>query len=907
MLSAEFNRATGEIIIRKDADNTITTKLNGEVTTLNRAAGNLKTEFDAKGEVKAISSDYIGSLKRQQDPSDSTKTTFVDDKGISGYKVQKGLLNSVDITKPNGDRAFVMPNGLRGEMTADGAQSRWFDKDNQLTQVRDGIDSYSIDRADPAKPQVTHQSDGAAVTKMPILDANASAADKANYPYATLDKATGALTIHDNANNSYTKNPDFSTINRVSDGNTSRTILSDKTGNLVSIETSKTVDGHTLSVTTDASGRVQSATLPDGSKVEYVPGDSAHDHSYLKTSPDGKYETIGGVTNDFAAGLKYSDSKGNLQTINADGTRVENDVTQGRIKNFSASGDMTSMVDTKDGFTYTFKYDANHNLTEVTNRAGVWQVVPGTTDPVTGEAKWLRTATVAAKASADGTFAVTPIKNPSYVWEGKNSTTDGDYNFVKKTSDAVRPIMDGQNNQTGTLYVGQNGTQYRIMGTGDNIKSMEISKDNGKTFVAVDLANKSVKLDSTTKLPVITEKTSDGKLVGTQTYDAKGGIISRDENNNIVRTVDAKGNGYEYFRDDKTGEIMGANSLKNGVTNIAIGGIGDKYGIDATTKMPVVIHPDKSTTSFDGKGGEIVRNADGLTTSVKQSDGTLTNYTYDGNTVKSSLTKYPDTDVTKEQFFTPSGTVTVVRDSTGVASVKSDVPGAVAFDVQPGQIIKTNALGQVVIESANGNQRTVFGTGTSQYLDKATGAVSLYNTKGELISTTLPPAPGTGGTRPGAVPGTVTVGDGSPAPSLPPRGQPSESPKQPAEAPKPGEPGKTPLEPGKAPVEAPKLPPEPAKNLPPVNDPNQGALDKGKVQQVNTNDAAALDQLLSGVVKQQAANAAACSSSCCRQSEALKLPEAAPAPRAPEAPPPPRSSIQLPLPRRNFSACTSID
>jgi len=79
---AEFNRATGEIIIRKDADNTITTKLNGEVTTLNKAAGNLKTEFDAKGEVKAISSDYIGSLKRQQDSFDSTKTTFVDDKGI---------------------------------------------------------------------------------------------------------------------------------------------------------------------------------------------------------------------------------------------------------------------------------------------------------------------------------------------------------------------------------------------------------------------------------------------------------------------------------------------------------------------------------------------------------------------------------------------------------------------------------------------------------------------------------------------------------------------------------------------------------------------------------------------------------------------------------------------------------
>jgi hypothetical protein len=68
--------------------------------------------------------------------------------------------------------------------------------------------------------------------------------------------------------------------------------------------------------------------------------------------------------------------------------------------------------------------------------------------------------------------------------------------------------------------------------------------------------------------------------------------------------------------------------------------------------------------------------------------------------------------------------------------------------------------GQVVIESANGNQRTVFGTGTSQYLDKATGAVSLYNTKGELVSTTLPPAPGTGGTRPGASPAPVTGGDG---------------------------------------------------------------------------------------------------------------------------------------------------
>jgi hypothetical protein len=62
---------------------------------------------------------------------------------------------------------------------------------------------------------------------------------------------------------------------------------------------------------------------------------------------------------------------------------------------------------------------------------------------------------------------------------------------------------------------------------------------------------------------------------------------------------------------------MGANSLKNGVTNIAIGGPGDKYGIDATTKLPVVIHPDKSTTSLDGKGGEVVRDADGLTTSVK--------------------------------------------------------------------------------------------------------------------------------------------------------------------------------------------------------------------------------------------------------------------------------------------------
>ncbi|MBK9204731.1 MAG: hypothetical protein IPL73_20315 [Candidatus Obscuribacter sp.] len=44
---------------------------------------------------------------------------------------------------------------------------------------------------------------------------------------------------------------------------------------------------------------------------------------------------------------------------------------------------------------------------------------------------------------------------------------------------------------------------------------------------------------------------------------------------------------------------------------------GDKYGIDATTKLPVVIHPDKSTTSLDGKGGEVVRDADGLTTSVK--------------------------------------------------------------------------------------------------------------------------------------------------------------------------------------------------------------------------------------------------------------------------------------------------
>ncbi|MBK9204729.1 MAG: hypothetical protein IPL73_20305 [Candidatus Obscuribacter sp.] len=298
---------------------------------------------------------------------------------------------------------------------------------------------------------------------------------------------------------------------------------------------------------------------------------------------------------------------------------------------------------------------------------------------------------------------------------------------------------DGRVNRDSVIFRGPTTSQpgsgaERQVATGtDATKSNPIAPENG--LIKASLVTPSeIAPDAKAKEVATPRPELDvTRAVPTRYSDAANGI-TRDQKDNIVRTEDGKGNGFEYFRDEKTGEILGANSLKDGKTNVALGGPSDKYAIDETTKLPIVIHPDKSTTSYDDSGKQITRNADGLTTSVKLADGTFTSYTYQNDTMKSSLTKYPGDAGTKEQLFTPSGTVTVTRDASGAASVMAEVPGANAIQVNPGDAIRTNASSQVVIASANGNERVVFGDGNSQLTEKSTGQTSGYTLKGEIVS-----------------------------------------------------------------------------------------------------------------------------------------------------------------------------
>ncbi|MBI5174705.1 MAG: hypothetical protein HY986_17600, partial [Candidatus Melainabacteria bacterium] len=711
---ASFDKATGDFTAKTLDGQVETIFKNGEMKVENKAAGNLVTEFDADGNVKSVKSDYIGEISRQPDPNKPDSFVYVDQNGQSGYDVKKGMFDSIDITKPNGDSVVQMLSGSRGEYSKDATQNRWYDNSNNLASQEgpDGKVTVQRDGADGVKVEVQGPDGNAETFKLVENGA------KAEPPFATYDKKSGELVLHRSADSSDTLKSDFSRAHsEVKDG-VSTTEQFNRDGKLESIETK---NGKLTSVA-DADGNIISAKLPDGSSIERQYNGTSGDYSYVRKTADGKTEPVYSVSRDGSGALEYNLGYENRK-VATDGWTTAEDYTKGLTKTFNPDGKMTSMLDEKDGFEYKFKYDASGNLSEVTNRAGQWKVLEGSPrDPVTGDTKWERIGEVGKNPP----FEVKPVSDGTrLVWEGAINTSGGEYTFARKTSDALRPLQNEKGEEIGSLYVAQNGYQYKYDGVAPDIKGVSISKDGGKTF---EPAGGTVVQDAATKLPTVIYKDADGNVTSKVSYDSRGGATTVDGSDRILSKLDSSGNGVVYTR-DAHGEATSVVMKKSGAEDVRLDVPGEKISADPKTGMPLITHADNSVTKYDTMGGTMTADSQNRLIHQTWADGTYRDVTWDGNRVSSSILHRNDEAKTvREEYY--KGTDTVVVERNGAHTTVTG-PDGKTLD------ISTTAKGDQVITGPNGVS-SIIPAGQTFEVDKVSGAIRFSDASGNLNTTVAP-------------------------------------------------------------------------------------------------------------------------------------------------------------------------
>ncbi|MBK8222612.1 MAG: hypothetical protein IPK73_16445 [Candidatus Obscuribacter sp.] len=251
---ASFDKATGDFTAKTLDGQVETIFKNGEMKVENKAAGNLVTEFDADGNVKRVKSDFIGEITRQPDPNKPDSFVYVDQNGQSGYDVKKGMFDSIDITKPNGDSVVQMLSGSRGEYSKDATQNRWYDNSNNLASQEGPAGKVTVQRdgADGSKVEV--QGPDGKPESFKLVENGA----KAEPPFATYDKNTGELVLHRSGDSSDTLKSDFTRSHTEVKEGVSTTEQFNRDGKLESIETK---NGKLTSVA-DADGNIISVNCP---------------------------------------------------------------------------------------------------------------------------------------------------------------------------------------------------------------------------------------------------------------------------------------------------------------------------------------------------------------------------------------------------------------------------------------------------------------------------------------------------------------------------------------------------------------------------------------------------------------------------------------------------------------------